>query len=402
MYLPEDNVRTGNKGKISSVLVFILLLIMIIGIAALVYLKSQNFDFKSINIQDVFKEGIQLKMQEEAKPKETEIPSADKEKHAFTTYKDVLIKCTSDNVRGIDKSGNELWSISIAMSNPKVKKSDNDLLVYDLGGRDVMVINGKTVKWSKKIGNNIINADISKSGHVSVIHELKGYKGAVVVFNLQGNEFFTRSYADNFVFKAAVSPGGKYVVVNSLDTSGAQASSFIEFMDMLGTKLAGRVLEEEKVFPLIQFIREDILAAVNESSIICFDRSSKEQKEKWKKEYKDRVVYSSGTASGKYLFAAVSGEDRQGVFNTSSTDIKILNAEGKETAQYTVRGKVLNISVNGDIAAVNAGREIFFINTRGKLVGKYTSKVDVSEVHFFNKQEIVVVSKSNVVITKYQ
>lgn len=397
--MPENNINTQKDGKLSGVLVFMLLLVLIIGIAGLVYLKSQNFDFKSVNIQDIVKNNFKLSMSKAEAPKATVIPCDEKQKYAFTAYRDILIKCTSDNVTGIDRNGNELWSIPIAMSNPRVKQSDNDLLVYDLGGRDIVVINDKSAKWSKKFDNNIINADISESGHVSVVQELKGYKGSVTVFNLQGNEFFTSTYADNYVLKAIVSPQGKYVAVHSVDVSGIQASSFIELKDMLGKSLSGRVLQTGEVFPAVHFIKDEILVAVNDASIICVDKNSKDQKEKWRQEYKNRVVYSSQVA-GKYLFAAVSGEEKAGMFNGASTEIKVLTADGKQTAQYVINDKVLNISAYGDVAAVNTGREVYFINTRGKLTGKYTSKVDVGEVHFFNKGEIAAVSKSNVVITK--
>ncbi|MCX7711739.1 MAG: DUF5711 family protein [Clostridia bacterium] len=397
----EEDVKVGSTGGKSNVIVFFLLLLLIAGVAFLVYLKSQNFDFKSVRIQDIFKNSFHIKAHQETKQKDTVIPCDEKEKYAFTTYKDNLIKCTRDTVTGIDKSGNELWSVPISMSNPKVKKSSADLLVYDLGGREVVIINGKSVKWNKKLDNNIINADISESGYVSIVQELKGYKAAVSVFNLQGNEFFTRSDADNFVLGAQVSPNGKYVAVHMLDMSGGVAGTSISFMNMLGTPFAARVPKNGEVFPSLWYLKEDLLVGINDSSVFCMDRTSKEQKEKWKQEFKDRIVYSSAASSGK-LFIAVSGGEKAGLFNGASTEIKVLNADGKQAAQFLLHDKVINLKAYGDVAAVNAGREVYLINSRGKLVGKYTSKMDVNEVHFFNKQELAVVSKNNVVITKIE
>ena len=399
MTQPEMRAEKGKPTRKLNVLMFFLLVFTMVGVAFLVYLKSQNIDIKNVNVKELVSDGFRDKLVNTEKKEFVEIDYDEKENCAFNTYKDTLIQCTKDHIKAFNREGKELWSLTLSMNKPRIKRSGGDLLVYDVEGKELYVLSGKDIKWDKKLDNAIISADISESGHVSVAQETKGYKGMLTVYNLQGNEFFTRTVAKNFLLGSKVSPSGKTVLLNTIDTSGIKAGTGIEFTDMFGKSLAAKTLREEELYPNLWFLKDELVIAVNESGIICVDGAGNE---KWKQEFTNRKVYSAGIIPGKYVIAAVGRENNQGVLGGAETDVIILNSEGKQTEAYEIQDRVLNIETYSDLAAVNTGREIYFINTRGKLVGKYTSKADVVEVHFFNRQQAAVVTKTNVVIAEIQ
>jgi hypothetical protein len=176
----------------SSIIMFLLLFFAIIFAAFFVYAKSQNIDLKKLSIKELIDNKLLFGIGQPQIKKYGEIKYDTKEYNVFSVYKELIIKCTRNKIQAIDKNGDEVWTIPVSMNAPIIKTSENELLVADIGGRDIYVIAGKEVKWNTKTDNNIINADISKTGYVTVVKEEKRTRGAVTVYNLQGNEFFTK------------------------------------------------------------------------------------------------------------------------------------------------------------------------------------------------------------------
>ena len=86
-------------------------------------------------------------------------------------------------------------------------------------------------------------------------------------------------------------------------------------------------------------------------------------------------------------------------YHSNFSEIVLLNVKGEKVSQYQLEGTVINIETYSDNIAVNTGREVYFINTKGNLIGKYSSKTDIIGVNFFNKQEAEIVTKGSIVVT---
>lgn len=395
MEFPEENLKTEQPGKRTNIAMTLLLFAAVLAVAFFVYLKSQNIDISDVNIKEFIAGITSMKEKETDKEKVVEISYDAKERPAFSVYKDTVIKCTRDGISGLNKKGEELWTKSFTIENPIMKTNGTDVLIADIGGNEVCVINGSDVKWNIKVDNDIINADISESGHVTVVHEAKGYRSKIRVFDPLGVEMFERNIAEKFVLSARVSPSGKQLLINSIDAGGVSATSSLEFTDMLGNPFAARIPKDTLVFPSAWYLNDDSVFAVSDSYIVYFDKG---RNEKWGKEF--REVYSSNTVSGKYLVLAAASEKKGGAFGRSLTDIQVLNIKGQQISSYTIEDRVVNIDTYSDVIAINTGREVYFINTRGKLVGKYSSKSDIMRVYFFSKVEAAIVTKNSVVIIK--
>ncbi|MCR4435296.1 MAG: DUF5711 family protein [Clostridiales bacterium] len=397
MDLPEEkkSVRPQSVGKM-NIFLFFLLVFIILGLAFTVYMKNQNIDYRSINLKDLANRVLHPKSLEVDAGSVTEIRYDLKEHPQFTVYRDLIIKCTGEYIKGLDKKGEEQWSIQYSMNNPMLRTNGSDLLVADKGGKEICLIDGREIKWDKKLENNILTADISPSGYVSVLHEAKGYKGAVTVLNLQGNPFFTRYIGANVPLDAKISPGGKAVVINSIDISGVSANTSLDFTDMQGNVTANR-LKQDMILPSMIYFKDGALAAAGDNYLVYLD---KDRNEKWFQDYKNGRIYCVGSALDKYLIVACSGDSQQGAAGTSPAEIKIISRTGKQAASYRLDGDVRNMETNGGTIAVNAGKEVYFINTGGNLVKKYTSKSDIDRVCFFNGQEAAVITKSSVEVIK--
>ena len=391
MITTKEKATVGESGKKPRIAIFILLFIVILLTAFTAYLKSSDFN---IHMDKNFVKNIlgvlgKIHLEEDSM-KLCEISFEAKEKPAFAVYKDMLIKCTIYGVTAMDKKGNEQWSITAKMNEPLLKTKGHNLLAADIGGRQVLVMDARGLMWEKSFEGDIINAAISQKGFVTVLHELEKYKGIVKVFSPEGQEIFRRAIIDTFVFSSEVLPSGETVIIHSIDISRIGATSYIEFTDLMGNPFAALVPRENHVYPFVLALEDDSFAVVDDTSIVYFDRN---RNEVWSKEYKR--VYGAGIIDDENFIAAVSSSER-----TNTCKIEMINKAGDAVGNYQLGDDAYNMNTCQDTAAVNTGREVHFISSKGNLVAKYNSISDIEEVHFFNKNEAAIVARNSIDIVK--
>ena len=88
---------------------------------------------------------------------------------------------------------------------------------------------GKTalsVELAKKIGGEIISADLSDSGYLAVCSDAAGYKGAVTVYDTSGKAVYVWYSGTGYLVRAAVSPDGKHLAALCLQDSGSVVHTF--------------------------------------------------------------------------------------------------------------------------------------------------------------------------------
>lgn len=389
-----ENNQSESKVKLANILVFILLLLAVVGVSFFVYLNSIGIDIKDVSVQELIKTGLRPKEQKSVERNIGDLKYDFKEHPVFVAYKEYLIRCMKDEVIYCNKEGNEVWSRNLQVNAPIVKTAGDYMLIAGKGAREIYVFKDRDIKWNKRVEGNIINAEINEDGYVVVLHEATGYKGAVTVFNLQGNPFFTRNIAEGFLLGARVSPSGKQVVIGSVDITGVQAGTNFEFTDILGKPIAQKKLMENTILASMWYLNDEAAVAVSDSTVVCLDKLGNA---KWKKEFGPGKIFSSGIALEKYIVLAVSDDEKSGLFQGNSSEVKILNQNGDQSASFKLDSHIINVEVFSDTIAVNSGREVYFINTKGKLLGKYTSKADVLSVNFYNKQQAAIITKSSVV-----
>jgi hypothetical protein len=208
---------------------------------------------------------------------------------------------------------------------------------------------------------------------------------------------FTRTIAENFVLSARLLPSGKQVLVNKVDAAGIKANTYLEFNDLSSEEPFSSVFREDALYPAIWFMGDGSAFAAGDSEMIYLDT---EGKLKWEKKYPNGAVFSSNVCLGKYPVAAVADDNTQNDTGSGGISVNIMNAEGDVITAYPVESEVSSIEACSDVIAVSMGREVTFINTRGKTVGRFTAKNEIKRVFFFDKNEAAIVAKDNISIVK--
>ena len=391
---PENNGRRNQASNLIKIFLFFALVIIVVSTAGIAYLNSSGIDIKNISIKQFIDDKLLLKEKEGIEFSVLEYRYDVNTHPEFCTHKGFIVKCSKDSVKYIDSKSEEVWTYSIAMIRPIVKAAGDYLLVADINGKDIIVFSGMNKIWEKKLDNNITNADISASGYVTVTHKNDMARSAVTVYNRQGIRLFDKGKAENYIISSKVSPSGRKVLINSVHVSGPNASTLLELTDIAGKNLTGEKPEENIIYPSIMFIDDNSLFAVGDSKLKIL---GKDMEEKWQMPI-DGNVYSSCIAWGKYAVAAISSGS--GILEAEKAEVLVLDSDGKKLSSYLVNDEVKNINAYEGLIAVNTGKHVHFLDTAGKLLGKYNSKMEINEVYFLKDKVIAAVMKDSVEIVE--
>lgn len=383
MNLPEGNANNQPTGGRAGAIMALLLFLAGISVAFYTYLNSQNIDIKTASLgrfAAIFGGSV--------KTAETlyDLPFDPGEHPVFSVYRDYLVKCSADGIRLLDKKGAEVWTGSVPLNKPLARSNGKELLVADIDGQDLYVLNEDGIVWKDRLDVSIINADISKEGFVTLVTSSKRYNGEVRVYDTHGVELFRSIIANNFVVAAKISPSSEEMAVNSINTNGIKACTSIKFFKMDSSELGEKNLETyDSIFSAIFYAAAGELFAVGDREIVGF---GKDRNIGWEK--KLTGVSGACLTGGKRLAAVV--EDGSG------TKLVIYSAEGKELADSPADGAVRSVSAGSGLIAASTLREVFFYSESCRNIGKYTSKSDITDVYFFSGQQAAVVTRNQVSI----
>ncbi|HHV30257.1 MAG TPA: hypothetical protein GXX73_11835 [Clostridium sp.] len=394
MNSPENIPKTRQPSSRMSILLFFVLIIVVVCTSAVAYLNSKGIDIKSISIRDVIANGFFIGDKDVYEVTGTLIRYDNSLHSEFGAHKGYIVRCTKNGLEYLDRNGEQQWIYPVSLNTPSVKSSGEYLLATGLESKDIYVLNGKEKKWEKKLDYNIINAGINSGGYVTILHKADRDKSAVSVFNKQGVFLFTKILGETYAISSEVSPSGKEVLINCVDTSGVSINTGLHLYTISGGNVAGKTFENV-IFPSIRYLNDDTIVAAADSAIYLF---GKDFQEKWSRTISGKV-FSLDIMKDKYAVFAFSEKKYAGMMGEVG-HVLIVDAKGREVADYRIDQDIVNIAANDDFIAVNTSKCVYFIDVAGRLRGSYTSDHLINEVKFLGNNEALAITKEGVIVLK--
>lgn len=135
----------------------------------------------------------------------------------------VTVSAAGIHYYGLD--GAHLAERVLTMENPVLSASRTTAVAYDAGSQSLFVYRGGEERFSFSLsgGADLLSARPNDSGWVAVTAQQSGYKGAVTVYDAQGEEVIQISLSSVFAVDAAISPDRQTVAVVTI---GQENGSF--------------------------------------------------------------------------------------------------------------------------------------------------------------------------------
>ncbi len=273
---------------------------------------------------------------------------------AYAMVGDNLVICASNSIQVYSISGSQVLEESVQFTTPVALSAGNTAVVYDLGGNDLMVIQGEDIVFSYSTESNyaILGARLNDNGYLSVVEEAAGYKAAVTVFDEDYAPVLKENLSSAYVMDALVSPDNDTL---ALITIGQEDTSFASYLELYecatGEKLVGLNLGTDTVLDL--YWTGDTIRIQTESGIMLVDGSGT-----LLNSWSDSTQYLQNFALGGVNFSVeLMGKYRAG----SMGQLMVIDENGDAFASRAIKEEVLSVSVaERYIAVLTANRLMIF------------------------------------------
>jgi hypothetical protein len=294
----EEQTSSGSKIRIA---ILILILVAVAGFAT----KSLFFSKKLYKSYEVSAQSAKT-LPEDA---------------GFATDYGKLLSYNSEGISIYNEKAEIEWNAALNMTNPKITVNSGYAVVADIGGRNILVVNHKTVpaaQVSLTMLNDILLTDISEQGEIAVLmQDEKGYDIQLInPFDKNNSlkaEIKTYSKDDGYALSLAMSKDGSKLVTEYVKTENNEIKSTLTFynFDKVGEnsnadRIVGVFPFEDTIFPKLKFADNNTVCAYGDNKIVCF-AAKKEPEILWEKKIAGKIERIAEDKNGFAILVDESG-----------------------------------------------------------------------------------------------
>ncbi len=382
----RDASKVKKPNSVLGVLVFFLLIIAVTIMAFAVYLKSIGYDFATFDIKEAIN-FAKSHSQKQASIAGSEISYSQDGSVDCKVYKGYIILLSQDGVKWYDKSGKLLQEKALTLTRPVLRSSKKYMAVIDISGRDIYFFQDKTQLWSRRLDNQIINAEVSEEGDCTVVTQSKEFKSTVIVIDVNGVDKYTKFCAEDIVLSAKALHDGEDVLINKVVTKGIKAGAQFEFNNIYVKEPFSTLDISDSVFPVLLTIGDNV-AAIGQNMVLFMDKQGKEV---WRKSADS--IYCVAPDSEKYIIIGGKFADSTGA---AKQKVLVLNKDGEEVYSFNQPENISGISLYGDRLALRTQRSIYLYSLKGKKIGQYIARNEIKDAYLTGNNEAIVISGGNI------
>ena len=383
-------MRKINKKKIIITIAIALIIILFIVLIALYISQREVRNWLDINIlrKNVSEQDIQ-----------TINLNTDKNNqiHVYSNYVAIL---NEKIVTLYNSYGEKITSLDIGINSALFDSSEKYLAIAEEKGHEICLVLDKTYLWSEKLEGEILQIHVNKNGYVAAISTDATHKSIVTFFDSQGKKLFTSYFASTRIVDASISNDNKYIAIGELDTTGTIIKSNVKILSVQNAK------QDPENTIIYTYEADDGILITNvkyqsKNQIACiYDNGLGVIKDENYREVvkidNENITYLANDFNNHVAFVK---EESAGLFKSQS-NVYIVNTSDFQEKIYKMESAAKDVFANDNIIAVNVGTEIYFLDTNGWLIKKYTANQEITNVKF-SESLATIIYKDRIVIVDF-
>lgn len=184
---------------------------------------------------------------------------------AFVRYRGGLVAVGSQEVTVLSGSGRQTMTAQVDYGTPAAAASEKYFITYGAGEYHFSVFNAFTQIHSESTDYPIYGAAIADDGSFLLMTRSEAYTSRILFYD-RDQEIRASYYLNGYALSAAVSPGGSYAAVVSVDEEDGRVVSKVDLFRLSGSITHKTVELEDRFAGLCRFSAEDRVA------VACSDR----------------------------------------------------------------------------------------------------------------------------------
>ena len=254
-----------------------------------------------------------------------------------------LILASQRRIMMLGEDGSHIYNVDVKFRKAAIVTGGQWAAVYDIGGREIHLLNSKGLIRVVKAEGDILACSINEKGYLAVTTSKSGYKAAVSVYNDKGEMTFQFSSSDRFLMTSVVSrKGNQMASVTMGEKKGSFASSVVLYDMSSPDPLSSQELSGGAVFDM-GLVGENY-CAVAEDALHFIDHSGAQA---GSFEFEGSYLRRASLDGDGYA-AMVLGRYRSG----ARARLVTVDENGEVIGQIRIDDEVLSISASGKYVAV--------------------------------------------------
>lgn len=384
-------MRKINKFNRRKVLIAIFIAIIIIILIVFIALYIANNDIRNWVDINIFRKNVS------EQDIQTISLNTDKNNqiHVYNNYIAIL----NDKIVTLYNSyGEKITSIDVNINSALYDSSDKYLAIAEDKGNEICLIFDKTYMWSEELEGQILQIHVNKNGYVAVITTDATHKSIVTFFNSQGKKLFTSYFASTRIVDASISDDNKYIAIGELDTTGTIIKSNVKILSVQNaeqypenTIIYTYEGEEGNLITNVKYQSKNQIACIYDNGLGVIKDETYRNIVKIDNE---NVTYLANDFNSHVMYVK---EESSGLFKSKS-DVYIINTSDFQEKIYKIENTAKDVFANDNVIAVNVGTEIYFIDTNGWLIKKYTANQEITNVKLSNSLAVIIFKDRAIIV----
>lgn len=293
--------------------------------------------------------------------------------------------------------GEKVTSFNVNINTAIFDSANKYLALAEEKGNEVCLLLDKTYLWSNNVEGEILQVHVNQNGYVIVITTDVTHKSILTLYNPEGKKLFTSYFSSTRIVDATISKDNKYIAVGELDTSGAIIQSNVK---ILSVENAQKDTDNDIIYTYnadsgnlisnVEYQDKGKISCLYDNSISVINKNN--NKELIKIDNEDITFIANDLSN----YIAYVEEESTGLFKSAS-NIHIINSFDEQEIVYKIEDIAKEIYTNDNIIAINVGTELYFVNTKGWLIKKYTANQEITNV-MFSENIAAIIYKDKVII----
>ncbi len=269
----------------------------------------------------------------------------------FAVFNGNVIKYNKDGATCISVSNHMVWNQTYEMQSPMVDTCEGYAVVADKKGESIYIMDMQGPCGEIKTTMPIQRVQVANQGTVAVLMERDG-TGYIHLYDKAGTflaegEFHTEN--SGYPLDIAISNDAKKMAVSLLDVNEGKVKTTIRFFnfDASGQEEIDNVVGEfsyaDMVFPQLEFMTNDIMAAFGNGKTVIFEGTQTPQE---RNEVSTELEIRSIFYNQKYLGYVYENENSESPYK-----MQVFDLAGKEvfSKDFQVQYEEIGFLENGEI-----------------------------------------------------
>ncbi len=251
----------------------------------------------------------------------------------FAVYRGGLAVASREKLSIFSAGGRELFFSNHSLGNPTLEVSNQNILLYDVGGKEFSLYNSFTKIKEEKLEYSIYGADMSENGDFALITQSEKYDSVVRVYKGNGTTY-NYNFSTERVFSVSLSKNGKQLAVLLGDSEGAQMQSEIRLYNVGKNDYKSAKITFSGVPYELKILDNGSVFVVGEKGVNAFNSNLSLTGEY----LSDSEIYLYSFGEDNIAIADVSGE-------AGRTRVLLLNKRAKIDKEYQMDEPLINLSL---------------------------------------------------------